>query len=410
MSAPVATPLEPIPVAPLLTRPPIAQMVVAERLPDVPREPVVVFPQRSRVRLVWDFIASVTEWLFGLAALIMGLAILSAVPVGQFLTLGYLLESAGRIARSGRLRDGFIGIRRVARIGGIALGCGICWLPVWALSIAASSARIIDTSGRIAGQWEFALTLVGVLFALHISAALLRGGKLRYFFWPFNAVWIVRRIWNGNFYREARDGLWDTVVAMRLPYFFWLGVRGFVGGFLWLAFPLLLLGQGHKVAGVGVLGAILLTIVVLYVPFLQTRFARDNRLRAFREVGSVRADFRKAPILFAIAFFFHLLFAVPLYLMKIEAIPKDLVFLESLVFLAFMFPARLMLGFAYSRAAKRERPRHWTFRWSARFFMLAVSAFYVLIVFGSQHLAWRGIPSLYEQHAFLLPVPFALWE
>ena len=35
----------------------------------------------------------------------------------------------------------------------------------------------------------------------------------------------------------------------------------------------------------GMLGAVLLAVVVLYVPFLQVRFARDNRLRAFREVG-----------------------------------------------------------------------------------------------------------------------------
>ena len=38
--------------------------------------------------------------------------------------------------------------------------------------------------------------------------------------------------------------------------------------------------------------------------------------------------------------------------------------------------------------------------------MLPVAAFYVLIVFFSQFTAWRGVWSLYEQHAFLLPVPF----
>lgn len=386
----------------------IAPMVVAGRLPDMP--PPVARPVRSLPRQAWDFVASVTEWVFGLAALILGLAILSAVPLGQFLTLGYLLESSGRIARTGRIRDGFIGVRRVARFGGIALGCGLCWLPVWAMASAASSARIIDTSGRIATQWEFALLFVGIAFALHVSTALLRGGRFRYFLSPLNVVWLVRRMLKGNFYQDARDGVWDTVIGLRLPYYFWLGVRGFVGGFLWLAFPLLLLGQGHKVVGVGLLGAALLMLVVLYVPFLQTRFSRDNRFRAFRELGSVRADFRKAPIAFAFAFVLHLAFAIPLYLMKIEAIPKDLIFLESLVFLAFMYPARLMLGWAYGRAAKRDTPRHFVFRWTARLIMLAAAAFYVLIVFGSQHLAWRGIPSLYEQHAFLLPVPFALWD
>jgi hypothetical protein len=38
--------------------------------------------------------------------------------------------------------------------------------------------------------------------------------------------------------------------------------------------------------------------------------------------------------------------------------------------------------------------------------MLPTAAFYALFVFLSQYTAWYGIGSLYEQHAFLLPVPF----
>jgi len=39
---------------------------------------------------------------------------------------------------------------------------------------------------------------------------------------------------------------------------------------------------------------------------------------------------------------------------------------------------------------------------------LPVAALYVLVVFFSQYTAWHGVLSLYEQHAFLVPVPF-LW-
>ena len=56
----------------------------------------------------------------------------------------------------------------------------------------------------------------------------------------------------------------------------------------------------------------------------------------------MRAEFRGAPIAFAIALGVHLLLAMPLYLLKIEVIPRDLVFLEGLVFLMFIFPARLL--------------------------------------------------------------------
>ena len=215
----------------------------------------------------------------------------------------------------------------------------------------AEAARIIDPNGRIARQWEVGLSVLAVLFALHVTAAVLRGGRFRDFLWPLNIVWLVRRALRGGLYTEARDRLWDTVVALRLPYYFWLGVRGFVGAFLWLIVPLLLLAQGHRVPALGVLGGVLLAVVVLYVPFLQVRFARDNRFRAFREVRAVRAAFRRAPLAFAFALWVHLLFAMPLYLLKIEVIPRDLVFLEGLVFLLFIFPARLLGGWAYARGA-----------------------------------------------------------
>ena len=114
------------------------------------------------------------------------------------------------------------------------------------------------------------------------------------------------------------------------------------------------MAQGHRVPALGVLGAMLLAIVVLYVPFLQVRFARDNRFRAFRELRQARAEFRGAPFAFAIALWVHLLLAMPLYLLKIEVIPRDLVFLEGLVFLMFIFPARLLGGWAVARGARRD--------------------------------------------------------
>ena len=167
----------------------------------------------------------------------------------------------------------------------------------------------------------------------------------------------MRRAFRGGLYTEARDRLWETVVALRLPYFFWLGVRGFLGALLWLIVPLLLLAQGHRFPALGVLGAVLLFAVVLYVPFLQVRFARDNRLRAFREFRQVRGAFKRAPLAFALALWIHLLFAMPLYLLKIEVIPRDLVFLEGLVFLLFIFPARLLDGWAYARGAQSSECR-----------------------------------------------------
>jgi hypothetical protein len=51
-------------------------------------------------------------------------------------------------------------------------------------------------------------------------------------------------------------------------------------------------------------------------------------------------------------------------------------------------------------------PRHWIFRVIGRAAIVAAALFYVLIVFLAQYTSWGGASSLYEQHAFLLPVPF----
>ena len=67
-------------------------------------------------------IASAWEWLFGTVSLIGGLALLATIPILQLLSLGYLLEVSGRVARTGRLRSGFIGVRKAARVGSIVLG------------------------------------------------------------------------------------------------------------------------------------------------------------------------------------------------------------------------------------------------------------------------------------------------
>ena len=51
-------------------------------------------------------------------------------------------------------------------------------------------------------------------------------------------------------------------------------------------------------------------------------------------------------------------------------------------------------------------PRHWIFRVLGRMAIVVAALFYVLVVFLAQYTSWGGASSLYEQHAFLLPVPF----
>src|SRR5262249_3173910 len=87
-------------------------------------------PRPSLVRCVLGAIGSAWEWLFGAVTLIVGLAVLAAMPLVGLLSLGYLLEAGGRIGRTGRLRDGFIGVPTAARAGGIVVGTWLMLLPL----------------------------------------------------------------------------------------------------------------------------------------------------------------------------------------------------------------------------------------------------------------------------------------
>lgn len=278
---------------------------------DEPIEVIEPEPPRSLPVRLWRGFWSVAEWCFGLAALFVGLSVLAAIPLGQFLALGYLLEASGRVARTGRIRDGFIGIRTAARFGGIAVAGVLLWSPLYYLSLQTEAARIIDPQGRVARIMESWLIALMVLFVLHTGGALLRGGRVRHFFHPLNVPWLLIRFVRGRAYHEARDRVWETVVSLRLPHYFWLGARGFAGAFIWLVIPLLLLGQAHRAPAAGVLGGVLLAAVVLYVPFLQVRFARTQRFRAFFELRKLRQAYRGAPLAFTFALWIHLLFALP---------------------------------------------------------------------------------------------------
>jgi hypothetical protein len=87
-------------------------------------------------------------------------------------------------------------------------------------------------------------------------------------------------------------------------------------------------------------------------------------------------------------------------------VPREAAWLPSLVFVVFIFPARLLTGWSCGLARRRLKNRNFLLRQAARLAMLPVVAFYVFIVFFTQYTSWHGVASLYEQHAFLVPVPF----
>lgn len=362
------------------------------------------------LRKVGRAVASGLDWVFGLAALAAGLAAISVVPVLNFLSLGYFLNASGRVASSGRLRDGFVGVRKASVLGSFIIGTWLVFLPVRIISGLWKDAELVAPGSAKANSWRVALLVLTVLTVLHAISACVRGGRLRHFLWP-RPIQFWRWLFSEEKFGKMRNAVIDYVSSLRLPFYFWLGLRGFVGAFLWLLVPvgiLILASQMHADKGGGffsLIGGFLLMIVVFYLPFLQTRFALENRFRALFEVSAIRQMFERAPIAFWIALFTTLLFALPLYLLKIELPPRELAWLPSLLFVIFIFPARLLTGWAVSRARRRELPRHWFFRWASRLALAPVVFFYVLLVYLTQYLTWNGAVSLFEQHAFTIPAP-----
>ena len=417
--------------------------------------PQIDWPKSWPMKL-WYGLCYVLEWLFGLASLLASLAVLAAIPIVNLISLGYLLEASGRVARSGRLRDGFIDISKFARIGSLVAGTWLCLLVPRLLSSLATDAWLIDPDGIAARGWRVAQIACTVLVMAHILLAWYSGARLRHFFWPLLApfqlaarvvfgrivgplvrplvgavspalaedlfrqrplaAWfppaiLLAGIRRGQMYVEAREAVWEFVVSLRLPHYFWLGLRGFVGALAWLLLPSLMLmagtsGRGPVTIVVGYLGALAMAFVLLYLPFLQTHFACANRLSAMFELSEVRTQFRRAPIAYWFALAITLLFALPLYLLKIEPPPRELWWTLTIFFIIFIYPARLFTGWAVGRARHHARPRFFLFRWLARAAAIPVVLFYVFILFFTQYTSFLGPASILEQHAFLVPVPF----
>jgi hypothetical protein len=386
--------------------------------PPLPLTPVL-FPGEGQAahvegtggetRRLWPRLASWIDWMFGAAAVLVLVAACSVVPGLNVLSLGYLLHVSGTVARTGRLRDGFIGVRKASVIGSAAAGA---WVVAWPARIVAGfwkDAEIVAPGSRVAAAWHAGLVLLTVLTLLHIVWACLRGGRWWHFLWPA-PLKLLRWLKSADSLGQVRTALRTYVIGLRLPFYFWLGLRGFAGALAWLVVPVGVLFAATRAplggaVALSLLGGLLLLLVVMHLPFLQARMACEDRFRAVFELREVRRLFTRAPLAFWMALLVTLLLAVPLYLLKIELTPRELAWLPALLFVAFIFPARLLTGWAMSRALRREEPRHGFWRWMARLGILPVALAYVLMVYLAPYLSWNGALSLLEQHAFLVPAP-----
>ena len=278
----------------------------------------------------------VAEGVFGLISLVLGLSILAALPVAQFLSLGYFLESSARVARSGRLRDGLIGVRPAARVGGMVMGTSLSLLPLWLAGSPGDSAELIDPGGPVARGCANRVTRCDLAHALaHCHGACSRRPAAPFLLAVRHAILAGSQGEAGGVLRQGTRrvlGLRGLVAAAALLPAWTDGIRG-DAGMADLAGepdrrqrPLSTPGfRGRLPAGP--------RGTVDSVP--SGAYAVEGRLPACIPPRRARPAFAEPPGHSPSRLLILVVASVPLYLLKIEMIPREAAWLPSLVFVIF---------------------------------------------------------------------------
>jgi hypothetical protein len=349
------------------------------------------------------------EWLLGGLTMLILLSLIAVIPFLNFISLGYLIQMGANISQSGRLADGLVGIKKSAIIGKMAFGTWMCFWPIKFVFELKMAAQLTDPTGL---QLRFFETLAFALLFLtlcHVLWACLRGGKLRHFIWPA-PITFYKWLKSPHLLKPILVHIKTYFSDTQLKQYFTLGFKAFLGAMIWLIIPVGLLIMASFLPPSGMLislpAGLLLMWVVLHLPFLQLQLANQQHFKAVFDVKSIRAGFKKAPLSSWLALLITLLFALPLYLLKIELTPEEIAWLPSLLFVFFIFPARLLVGWAIYRANKKVDDAHWSLRWTSKIAAIPVLLSYAILVFVTQYLSWNGSYSLLEQHAFMVPAPW----
>lgn len=365
---------------------------------------------RSIIRLVIWLIRGT----FCLVCLTVILAVLTAIPVLQLISFGYLLNVSGRLVNGSRLRDSLPHLQQAGQIGLAAIAIFLAALPTQALAHLESVANLINPGSEQASQMRILALATSMLMTAYLLWAWNRGGRLSNYLWP-QPIRFLKQGWRWQTWRTAPDRLWDFTLSLQAPQYFWLGLRGALGTLIWLSPSFIIIaafrnGETGMAGLVGFTSLLLLGMGLLYLPMLQAHFAAENRLRALFEVRTIRNDFRRAPWAWFAAMVTCLIVTpIPLYLLKIAAPPREAMWALCLVFVALILPARMATGLALRRARKKPDP---TGIWPKisrnliRIVMPLVVGIYLLFVYVSQYISWDGLLTWVQQHAVLIPVPF----
>lgn len=342
-----------------------------------------------------------------IVALLAVLAVLARIPWLQFVGFGYVLAASGRVARSGRLRNGAPGLQELSHLVVLA-AAALPWLATGLLTRRlAVDSYLIDPSSaarRLAlyGGW-FTIALI----AIHLLVGLLRGAAPRNLYQPRqNLKWLTTRLRDRSLARVLFNCVAAASATFHLPLLAWLGGFCFASSWLWLALPAWLLSNGTIHPEQAWAGGIMLAAIAFVLPIMQARFAAFPRWTTVFDLAGAWRCFACAPLRWTLACSIALLLPLPLYALKLYRFPVGLLWMASAIVVGVTFLIRLITGWALAGSHSGQRPRSPWIVWPCRAVLLVVATTYAAIVYYLQYVEWSGAAGLWKQHAFLLPNVF----
>ncbi|MEM6691548.1 MAG: DUF4013 domain-containing protein [Planctomycetota bacterium] len=402
---------------------PLVPPTLARLIDDEPpiEATLVDSPPKKRILIAaYQWFRWVIQGVFRTISTVAVLALLAAVPGINFIAFGYLLDVSGKIARGRKLREGLPASETYGYLGLALAGIGVAWIAVQMVVHQQSVATIVNPDSSASNLLRFASIFLATFAMSYLGWVWVRGGRLRHYLWPA-PIRFLKEGWRWSTWSDSADRFWTQTASLEWPRLFWLGLRGFLGTLIWLIPAIIVMaavrdGDTGLAGLIGGLAMLVLAIVMAHLPMLQVQFAADNRLKSLFEIRRVRASFRAAPWAWLVAMFLTLiLLPLPLYLLKIEATPAEVVWLPTLFFVAFILPARIASGLAMRRAWRQQEKSEiskWGKRWglvsriSVRLIMPALILSYLAVVYASQYTSWDGYATWIQQHAVMLPIPF----
>jgi len=393
---------------------------------------------RKPFRSLWWFF----HVLLGIGFLLPLMAGLAALPGLSLLSLGFMLDAQARVGKSGRFRDGFPLLAISTRVGTIALMVFLFLLPIIGFSsVAGSQAVITELSGLPPGGLKTLTVVLQVLVFVHLLLAIANGGSFGAFLsplvllvrLPLHSLAVVTRRRNLFEFPYAAGNLHQVVNRIRTGTFFstidfwadqllqifqpWhhlkLALKGAAGALCWLAIPTLLLGAASTVPAqdpgprvlLSLIGGVLMVPVAAWLPLLQCHQAVTGRFRDIFAVRTARSIIAQVPLRWALATILMYGLAVPLYLSKVVLPPADAFWLFTPLFIVVIFPTRLLMGWVYGTGLRKAANARVFVRWPTKLIMIPLLLLYSGILFVLPLISEAGPRAMFENHAFLLPVP-----